>query len=519
MIDWSLKSSFANCGSFKEIETVASYINNPTVHDRKFGGIRPSTAILMDLVMAHMTVAQVETATGGVLVSGSKSASLSGVSIDSRTLRPSELFIAIRGARNDGHDHVPAALQKGASGVVVDFRYEIPEGFPANKILLRVENTHEALKDLAAYVRRQWRGSLVGITGSMGKTTAKEFMAQVLQTEFSVYRSPGNHNNLFGLPLAIFGLSPEDHIGIFEMGMSAPDEIAEMCRIALPDVGVITNVAPVHLEFFDSVEAIARAKSELAQGLAAGGTLIYNADDPLVCGIAGSFSGDKISFGLSASADIRAEEVEITGLMETRFRLVCDGAGRRAVIHLCGAHYVMNALPAVALARRYTIDIEQIVESLRHLRQAHMRGQILRFREGFTVIDDSYNSNPWALTQMIDTLIRIPRHQRRILVAGEMLELGKDAESLHRQCGARAAESGIDILVGVQGAAREIARGAAAAGMPDTRVYFFTEVNPASDFVCRNVQPGDLVLIKGSRRVHLEKMVQALRAAHTEMVG
>ena len=498
---------------------MASYINNLTVHDRKYGGIRPSTAILMDLVMAHMTAAQLESATGGVLVKGSKSTSLAGVSIDTRTLRPSDLFFAIRGPRNDGHDHVFTALQKGASGAVVDLRYEIPEAFPANKILLRVEDTHEALKDLAAFVRRNWRGSLVGITGSMGKTTTKEFMAQVLQTEFSVYRSPGNYNNLFGLPLAIFGLSPEDHIGLFEMGMSAPGEIAEMCRIALPDAGVITNVAPVHLEFFESLEAIARAKGELVEGLAASGTLIYNADDPLVCAIAGRFSGDKVSFGYSATAEVRADEIEISGLMETRFRLVCDGAGRRAIIPLCGAHYVMNALPAIALARRYTIDIEQILESLRHLRQAHMRGQTLQFREGFTVIDDSYNSNPRALMQMIETLSRIPRYSRRILIAGEMLELGKGAEALHYQCGTRAAESGIDIVVGVQGAAREIARGAVAAGLPAAQVHFFTEVNPAIDFLYLKLQPGDLVLIKGSRGVHLETMVRALRSSYSEMVS
>lgn len=498
---------------------MASYINNLTVHDRKYGGIRPATAILMDLVMAHMTAAQLESATGGVLVSGSKSASLAGVSIDTRTLRSSDLFIAIRGKQNDGHDHVMTALQKGASGAVVDNRYEIPSAFPAHKVLLRVEDTHEALKDLAAYVRRNWRGSLVGITGSIGKTTTKEFMAQVLQTEFSVYRSPGNYNNLFGLPLAIFGLSPEDHIGLFEMGMSAPGEIAEMCRIALPDAGVITNIAPVHLEFFDSIEAIARAKGELAEGLAAGGTLIYNADDPMVRAIADRFAGDKVSFGLSAEAEVRAEEIEITGLMETRFRLVCEGTSRRAVLPLCGSHYVMNALPAIALARRYTIEIEQIIESLRHLRQAHMRGQILHFREGFTVIDDSYNSNPQALMQMIETLSRIPRYSRRILIAGEMLELGKDSEALHRQCGTRASACGIDIVVGVQGAAREIVRGAVAAGLPTNQAHFFTEVNPAIDFLHRKMQPGDLVLIKGSRGVHLEKIVQALRSDYSEMVG
>ena len=498
---------------------MASYINNPTLHDRKYGGVRPPTAILMDLIMTHLTAAQVEAATGGTLVSGSRGASLSGISIDTRTLRPADLFFAIRGARHDGHDHVAAALQKGAAGVVVDHQYQAYETFPANRILLRVANTHEALKDLAAEVRRQWRGSLVGITGSMGKTTTKEFMAQVLQTEFSVYRSPGNYNNLFGLPLAIFGLSPEDHIGIFEMGMSAPGEIAEMCRIALPDVGVITNVAPVHLQFFESVSAIARAKGELAEGLGAGGLLIYNADDRLVCEIADGFEGDKVSFGTRPDADIRVEDITLAGLTETRFRLICDGVRRRALIPLCGAHYVINALPAVALACRYSIDIEQIVESLRHLQQAHMRGQVLHFREGFTLIDDSYNSNPRALMQMIETLSSVPQFSRRILVAGEMLELGNDAPIWHRECGRYAAERGVDIVVGVQGMAREITAGAAAAGMSDSQIFFFTEVNPAIDFLHRHVQPGDLVLIKGSRGVHLEKMVQALRSGYSEMVG
>jgi UDP-N-acetylmuramoyl-tripeptide--D-alanyl-D-alanine ligase len=503
----------------REAETLAGYINNPTLHDRAYGGIRPATAILMDLVMAHMTAAQLETATGGKLISGSRAASLSGISIDSRTLQPGDLFFAIRGERHDGHDHIAGALQKGAGGIVVDLRYEPLESFPEDKLLLRVQDTHEALKNLAADVRRRWRGSLVAITGSMGKTTTKEFMAQVLQTEFSVYRSPANYNNLFGLPLALFGLSPEDHIGIFEMGMSSPGEIEEMCRIARPDAGVITNVAPVHLQFFDSVEAIAQAKAELAEGLSSGGTLIYNADDPLVRKIAGVYHGDKISFGTSPEADVRADGIEIAGLMETRFRLVCEGFSSRAILPLCGAHYVMDALPAVALARRYTIDFGQILEALRHLRQAHMRGRVLRFREGFTVIDDSYNSNPQALSRMIETLAAIPGYSRRILVAGEMLELGKEADALHYQCGMRAAESGIDVLVGVQGAAREITRGALGAGAPPSRIHFFTEANPAIDFVYRMVQAGDLLLIKGSRGVRLERMVHALCGGYTELIS
>jgi UDP-N-acetylmuramoyl-tripeptide--D-alanyl-D-alanine ligase len=501
----------------KERRITVSYINNLTLHDRKYGGARSANALLTDIIMATMTMEQLETCTGGVLSSGSKTAAFKGISIDTRTMRRGDLFYAIRGKNDDGHRHVSAALEKGAIGAVVAFDYD-GSRFPPDRVLLRVEDTHQALKDTAAEVRREWRGSLIGITGSMGKTTTKEFAARVLQTEFSVYRSPGNFNNLYGVPLAIFGLSPDDHIGIFEMGMSAPGEIAEMCRIALPTAGVITNVAPVHLEFFKSIETIAEAKGELAAGLAPDGVLVYNGDDPLVRKIATRFPGQKISFGLSNGVDVRADAVETIGLHETRFRLSCAGLTRRALLPLAGRHYVLNALPAIALAHYYRISMDQAVESLRHLAQASMRGQILRFHEGFTVIDDSYNSNPRALSLMIDTLAEIQPFQRRILVAGEMLELGADSEALHYECGERAALRGIDVLVAVRGAAREIARGAIARGMDDSRVHFFTEVNPANDFVTRNVQKGDLILIKGSRGVHLETIVQALRTYHSELV-
>jgi UDP-N-acetylmuramoyl-tripeptide--D-alanyl-D-alanine ligase len=494
-----------------------SYINNLTIHDRRYWGARSATAFLTDNIMATMNLEQLETCTGGILVSGSRTAAFKGISIDTRTMHVGDLFFAIRGKSDDGHRHIAAALEKGAIGAVVDSSYDSSR-FPSDRVLLRVDDTHQALKDTASEVRREWRGSLVGITGSMGKTTTKEFSAQVLQTEFSVFKSPGNFNNLYGVPLSIFNLSPDDHIGIFEMGMSAPGEIAEMCRIAMPSVGVITNVAPVHLEFFGSIEEIAVAKGELAAGLPKDGTLIYNADDPLVRKIAGNYSGHKISFGLNQGAEIRAEAVETFGLQETRFRLSCAGVSRRANIPLAGLHYVLNALPAVALAHFYRISLDQTVESLHHLSQATMRGQILRFQEGFTVIDDSYNSNPRALMQMIDTISGIEPFQRRILVAGEMLELGKDSEALHYECGERAAERGIDVLVAVRGAAKEMARGAIAKGMADSQVHFFTEVNPADDFVTRNVRPGDLLLIKGSRGVHLEKIVQSLRSYHVELV-
>jgi UDP-N-acetylmuramoyl-tripeptide--D-alanyl-D-alanine ligase len=492
-----------------------SSIQNRTFPDRRHRGSFSSAAIISGQTMAQVTAGEVESSTGGILVSGSRDATIPGISIDSRTLMPGELFFAIRGPNADGHDYVASALARGACGVVVDSRYE-PDQVPAGgPIVVRVQDTHQALKDVAAAVRRHWPGSLVGITGSVGKTTTKEFVAHVLESAYGVYHSPGNYNNLFGLPLSLFNLSDDDQIGIFEMGMSARGEIAEMCRIARPDAGVITSVAPVHLEFFDSLEEIAQAKGELSQALEPNGTLVYNADDHLVQAIAERFTGPKISFGLSPKADVRAAEIELAGLKETRFRVSCEEVTRQAMIPLAGTHYVMNALPAVALGRFYRIPMDEIIESLKGLRYAPMRGQIVRFQEGFTLIDDSYNSNPAALRQMTETLGKLRFSKRRILVAGEMLELGKGSPELHYECGTWAAACGIDIIVAVQGHALELARGAADSGVAESR--FFHDVGSAREFVERALEPGDIVLVKGSRGVHLEKIVTALRARYQEV--
>jgi len=466
--------------------------------------------------MVNITAGQAESSTGGILLSGLRSTGISGISIDTRTLLPGDLFFAIRGPRNDGHDHLAAALSKGACGAVVDTGYDPGSSFPRDRILLQVENTHRALKDLAGDVRRLWRGSLIAVTGSMGKTTTKEFAAQVLQTEFSVYRSPGNWNNLFGLPLAIFGLGADDHIGVFELGMSATGEIAEMCRIARPDIGIITNVAPVHLEFFGSIEEIARAKGELVAGLPADGTLIYNGDDPLTRRMGAAFPGKRMTFGTDPGVDIRASQIETAGLNETRFQFTVRGVTLKAALPLGGIHYVWNALPAIALADHYRIPMEQVIESLGHLKQTQMRGQILRFTEGFTVIDDSYNSNPRALARMIETLSQVPSFERRVLVAGEMLELGPESAALHRECGAWAAEHAVDVVIGVQGSAAELVRGAIERGFDERNTRFFAQAEAAADFVADTVRRGDLVLIKGSRGVRLEKVVQALQTRHEE---
>ncbi len=462
--------------------------------------------------MVKLLAAEAESGTGGTLVTGSANTEFTSVSIDTRTLQGGSLFFAIRGPNQDAHRFIPDALAKGALGIVAERGYEYPGRFPDGRVLIKVPDTHQALKYLGMFVRRRWPGVLVAVTGSMGKTTTREFAAQLMQSRFRVYQTPGNYNNLFGLPLALMGLSLDYGVGIFEMGMSSSGEIAEMCSIATPAAGIITNVAPVHLAFFDSIEGIARAKAELAESLPSDGTLIFNADDPLVCDIAARCGVQKISFGLSDHADIRASEIEITGLSRTRFRVTCAGTSLPAVIPFAGAHYVMNALPAVALGSRYNIPLEQMIGSLGKLKAVAMRGQILRFKEGFTVIDDSYNSNPRALMQMIEVLSKIPSFTRRILVAGEMLELGKDSEALHFECGTFAAGHRLDMILGIQGAARQIVRAAADAGMPDEQARYFADSDLARDFVKNAVQPGDLLLIKGSRGVHTEKVVQGLRA-------
>ncbi len=461
-------------------------------------------------LMAKLSAAEVQAGTGGILVKGAVDTVFSSVSIDTRTLQRGAVFFAIRGPNQDGHRFVPDAFSKGAFGAVVAQGYEYPGTFPADRILISVEDTHKALKFLATSARRIWSGKLVAVTGSMGKTTTREFAAQILQSEFRVYQTPGNYNNLFGLPLALFGLSFDYDIGIFEMGMSAPGEIAEMCRIASPVVGIITNVAPVHLEFFESIEKIAQAKAELAEALPVEGTLIYNADDTLVRNIAGRFPGNKISFGFSDQADVSADEMEIVNLGQTRFQLSCDGISRPAAVPFAGAHYVMNALAAVALGRQHKIALAQIIESLEKLQPVSMRGQIIKFKDGFTLIDDSYNSNPRALMQMIEVLAGVSGFKRLILVAGEMLELGSYSNSLHTQCGSFAADHGLDIVVGVQGAALELVRAAKESGLTKPQTHFFDDSDSAAEFIFATVRPGDLLLIKGSRGVRTERIVKKL---------
>ena len=465
--------------------------------------------------MKSLTAGQIESDVKGTVKRGERGVVFTGVSIDSRTVAPGEIFFAIRGPRMDGHKFIADIPARGALGAVAADDYIPPDELPDNFIVIRVADTHEALKSLARSVRLAWNGKLAAVTGSVGKTTTREFAYQLLNTRFRAYQTPGNYNNLFGLPLALFGLSSEHEVGIFEMGMSAAGEIAEMCRIALPETGILTNIAPAHLEFFESLEQIAEAKGELVDGLSPDGTLVYNADDPLVAKLAGRFIGKKISFGQSKGADIHAAGIEIRGLGETRFRLSNGSAAVDAALPFAGEHYVMNALPGVALALSLGMALEEIVPALGQLRQAEMRGRLLSFLEGFAVIDDSYNSSPRALQSMIGVIASLPGFSRRVVFAGEMLELGADAPRLHFECGKFAAKRGIDMIIGVAGNAGEIVRAASNSGTGKIIARFFETSEEAAKFAVENIRTGDIVLVKGSRGVHMEKIVSFIKQRGT----
>ncbi len=443
-------------------------------------------------------------------------ARLAGVSIDSRTVAPGELFVAIHGPRHDGHSFVPAALDRGALAAVVarDRMVAYPEALRGK--LFAVDSTLGALQELARAVRRSWGRRLAGVTGSVGKTTTKEILAALLAARLRVLKSEGNLNNEYGLPLTLLRLEESHQAAVVELGMSHRGELRRLAEVAEPDLGVVTRVAPVHLEFFSSLEEVALAKRELIEGLTGPATFaVLNADDPRVAAFAKVARGHVLTFGLSAAAEFRAEAVEDRGVEGSAFDFVSPAGRARLELPLVGRHNVTNALAALAAASVWEIGAAEARQVFPQLTPASMRGELVKFRDGFAVINDCYNSNPVALEAMIDLLVETPGCRRRILAVGEMLELGAASPELHRQAGRRAASSGrIDWIIAVQGHAAQLVAGAIAAGHPEARAKFFAASADAGEFLAERVAPGDLVLVKGSRGVKMERILEALKARH-----
>jgi UDP-N-acetylmuramoyl-tripeptide--D-alanyl-D-alanine ligase len=429
-----------------------------------------------------------------------------GYSIDSRTLQRGEVFFAVRGERFDGHDFVAQALEKGAVAAVV--RKDRLAAFPSPASLIAVDDTLLALQALAACVRRAWGKPLVAITGSAGKTTTKDAVAQVLLRRFRVLKSEGNFNNHFGLPLMLLRLTPEHEMAVIEMGMSHAGEIAELARLAQPDVGVVTNVAPVHLEYFASIAGIARAKYELIQSLHPVGTAVLNADDEYVSQFGRDFKGRVLTFGLKTAADVRAENIVSRGLAGSGFDLVADACHEHVELPLVGSHNIYNALAAAAVGLEKGISPAEVKAALENLTAADKRGQVLTVR-GVTVLNDCYNSNPKALLAMVEALRQVPA-ERRLVVAGEMLELGPAAEQMHRECGRAMAQGGVSKLLGVRGLAAAMVEEARRAGLA---AEFAATPEEAGAWLARETRAGDAVLLKASRGVKLERALEAWQAS------
>ena len=426
-----------------------------------------------------------------------------GYSIDSRTLSPGDLFIAIAGERFDGHNYVQAALEKGAVGAIVEAGKKV-EGDPLR--LLQVEDSLKALQLLGAAARRLWGKPLLAVTGSAGKTTTKEILAHILATRFRVMKSSGNLNNHIGLPLQLLKLEAEHDLGVVEMGMNHAGEIRALGALAHHDLAVVTTVAPVHLEFFESLADIARAKYEIIETLPPGGVAVLNADDDYVCQFGRDFKGKVVTFGIKRSADVSAQKVKLNGAEGSTFELVVGSVGEPVTFPLVGEHNIYNALAAAAAAMERSISPSQAAAALSSIAPPDKRGQVLHLH-GATIINDCYNSNPRALEAMIDTLASM-KAERRILVVGEMLELGPTAEALHRECGKHAAEKKIDMVIGVRGMARAVAEAACGSG---TQAQFVETPEQAGQWLARNLRPGDAVLLKASRGVKLERALSLLQ--------
>jgi UDP-N-acetylmuramoyl-tripeptide--D-alanyl-D-alanine ligase len=455
-----------------------------------------------------------------------------GFSIDSRTTGAGELFFALsqsdyaragfNGTFADAHRYIPQAFNQGAIAAVAR-RERVQEDASLQAIahkLLLVEDAIAALQTLARKVYEAWARPVVAITGSAGKTTAKELTAHLLSASGRrVLKSERNYNNGLGLPLAVLqmvteGRKPEQFdLAVLEMGMSSPThEIERLCKITPPDIGVELLVAPVHLEHLGTIEKIAEAKAELIEGLKPGGTAVLNADDERVIAMRSLHNGPVITFGVEHAADVMAINIDTSRFGRSRFRLRTPLGEADAELQMPGRHNLMNALAAAAVAVCFEMQAGEIAKALKSVTPAKMRGEVIDFAAGFTVVDDSYNSNPRSLLSIVRTIAESgAKAKRRIVIAGEMLELGPDSARMHREAGMEIARAGIDALWGVRGLALEMVEGARSAGMSRGAARFFETSEQTGAAICEEARMGDLVLVKGSRGVETDRVVKMLR--------
>lgn len=443
---------------------------------------------------------------GGRLAAGDPTLAVTNVCTDSRSLRAGDLFLALRGDKFDGHNFVAEAARRGATGAIVqDISPDLPEDFA----VLRVDDTLRALQQIAAQYRRSLPLRVICITGSNGKTSTKDLTAAVLGERFPVIKTEGNLNNHIGLPLSILRARRSDEMGVFEIGMNHPGEIAPLAAIAAPDVAIITNIGTAHIGFMGSRENIAQEKGMLAESLSPSGTVILNADDEFSASIAARTKADAVFCGLGENADVRATDLhqDFSGM---RFRLHFSGRSIDAALPLVGVHMVRNALLAVAAAHVFGMTLEECVAGLTkiQLTKGRLEQKVVR---GIHVIDDSYNANPDSMKAALLTLSQMSTNGRRIAVLGRMGELGDESERGHREVGQAAADLGLDCVITVGEEATGIADAAWQGGVE--KVLKFSTTDEALKALRDFAHAGDLVLVKGSRPARMERIVEGLHGA------
>ena len=457
-------------------------------------------------------------AVGGRLAGPTSITSVTGASVDSRRITPGSIFVALRGERTDGHAHVAEALRAGAVAALVQHPVPAPQGTDAAIVL--VADPLRALQELAAWWRSRQAVRVVGITGSTGKTIAKEIVADVLSRSLRTLRNEGNLNSETGLPMTLLRLEPSHEVAVLEMSMYTTGEIARLAELARPEIGVVLAVHPTHLLRAGSLEAIARAKGELPAALPRDGLAVLNADDPRVAAMRAVTPATVRTFGLSPTADVRADEIVPRGLAGTEFRIVAPWGTRRVVSAMPGRHLVPHALAAASVAERLGVPLDEVEAALAGGSRAPHRMALVEAATGATLVDDTYNASPVSVAAALDFMAETPvaPDRRRYAVLGDMLELGPDEERLHREIGVRAAVV-VDALVAVGPRGAWIADAARAAGLG--RVVNAHDADDAASVVERDLAPrvGDIVLVKGSRGIGLDRTVELLAAQSPGRIG
>ena len=458
------------------------------------------------------TTADILEATGGELICGDLSYGFSGISIDSRSISSDELYVAIKGEVHDGHSFAEDVIRQGISGLVIDKEKvnDLPvHEWKKNKLIcLAVNNTTKALGDLASFHRKRVNVPVVAITGSNGKTTTREMTAAVVGQRFATLSSRGNFNNEIGLPLTLLKLDHGHKCAVVELGMNAPGEIARLGEICMPDIGVITNIGPAHLKGVGSIEGVMHAKGELLDKIKAGGTAVLNADDHRVLHLAGNASVNVIFFGMSDEATSRAETIIETD-HGISFTLILPEETITIDLKIPGIFMVSNALAAAAVGYKLGLSVKEIKTGLEDFKPVGGRMNIHHTDRGINLIDDTYNANPGSMEAALKTLTTLKKNNRGIFIAGDMFELGRHAEQMHEEIGALAAGSDISMLYATGEFAKSVANGAIHGGM-ESKNIFIGEKKEILDDLPGHLKSGDWVLVKGSRGMRMEEIVERL---------